>query len=1232
MLLAASLLFAPGFATRAMAEAPDPLDVATAAPEESPVAAPPLPQPELTTPSPAAAPSEFPEIPAEPATAREAPAAVAAAAASNGDVTITVVQADADEDGARTAPTGTKFDYRLNIACAVLDGDCLTGGEVSIDLSAWRGYTVTRGGNTANVTSSTWNATTGILTLSLADIGAEGSSFTWDFSITTPAAVAASQPRDLAFTATVTGAEAEPVTSNEVSSHITAVVPESTVTKGVSRTTMYAGESVTWTVVESRHPTTGVELPASRVITDVIPEPLLFVSCTPASITTDWYSCTYDEATRTVTWIARGWPSSSSSTAGTVTTTVPAGTADGTRIENLATLTTKHGDGSTEIDTATAATTVLPRPAYPIGTASKTGSGGIGGSANTYIGNWKPDGTGVDSEGSYRVVASVTGDTAAGLVEVEIVDDVPCLTYRSGTFIYMSRKDVLCTAPAFYVTSVSLAPIGEPEPSAGWVPIAVLTDGTEVPLVANPARPVPAVMRWDVPAEAVGRVARIVAPRTDGDGIRILGNGEVHLILYGYAPDEVGLEAGNTLRNQQADLTMWRPGEDAAFATKRTNHYDINLIDTVYQGVYKYRAANGSTPNEWRQWGISALVQAPAALDGPYVTVTDLWPSDLPIPQDLLHVPTEWHASSGSVTDITGPVVWSGVPEVTYDLTATQHRLTWRIPVSVVNDALGSSASRVATLNAALPRTELLAPGKWTNRAVIQLSSADNPNATTMPEFRGTRSGVDPLDIDDDPATTGYTWYDRIEERSPVAGSAGFSLNKKVKGDQDQAFRVNPAVGTISAGDGTATYRLTWTNRGATSLKGSVLYDVFPYSGDTGLLSDNSATSRGSTFPVALTSVGALPAGVTVAYSTSTNPCRPEVRPDNPSCTDDWTTVPPADLSTVRALRWTNTTTYPFAGTWTVEFSVRVDQPIGGTDTAWNSVAGNATTADAFNSLLLPTEAPKVGIQIAPAAPLAWSKVDGDGSLLAGSSWQLTAVDGHGTPLTGSSAQQIDVTDNGERDLDAADGRLKIDGLLLGVRYRLVETVAPAGYLLDPTAVDITGADQYQAIQIVNRPAPVRIIVTKVVLDPDGIVDDDQTFDFQTSVDQAEFELADGETWTNEATAGTVATVAEGDLPTLPGGHWADPVYIVEGADNQADDQAEFEVPLGGPVRVTVTNTAIATPTPPPDPPAPPADPPGDGELPFTGAEALPVGLLGGSLVLAGGVAIVASRTRRRRT
>jgi hypothetical protein len=727
------------------------------------------------------------------------------------------------------------------------------------------------------------------------------------------------------------------------------------------------------------------------------------------------------------------------------------------------------------------------------------------------------------------------------------------------------------------------------------------------------------------------------------------------------------------------------------------------------------------------------------------VTVTDLWPSDLPIPQDLLHVPTEWHASSGSVTDITGPVVWSGVPEVTYDLTATQHRLTWRIPVSVVNDALGSSASRVATLNAVLPRTELLAPGKWTNRAVIQLSSADNPNATTMPEFRGTRSGVDPLDIDDDPATTGYTWYDRIEERSPVAGSAGFSLNKKVKGDQDQAFRVNPAVGTISAGDGTATYRLTWTNRGATSLKGSVLYDVFPYSGDTGLLSDNSATSRGSTFPVALTSVGALPAGVTVAYSTSTNPCRPEVRPDNPSCTDDWTTVPPADLSTVRALRWTNTTTYPFAGTWTVEFSVRVDQPIGGADTAWNSVAGNATTADAFNSLLLPTEAPKVGIQIAPAAPLAWSKVDGDGSLLAGSSWQLTAVDGHGTPLTGSSAQQIDVTDNGERDLDAADGRLKIDGLLLGVRYRLVETVAPAGYLLDPTAVDITGADQYQAIQIVNRPAPVRIIVTKVVLDPDGIVDDDQAFDFRTSVDQAEFELADGETWTNEATAGTVATVAEGDLPTLPGGHWADPVYTVEGADNQADDQAEFEVPLGGPVRVTVTNTAIPnpertpgligwskvdpehdplpgsswqvvavdsdgnpltgnearslevidngdldadkadgrfrmegldwgvryrlvesaapsgyvldpspryvvaddivadagefvnipadpTPTPPPDPPAPPADPPGDGELPFTGAQALPVGLFGGSLVLAGGVAIVASRTRRRRT
>ena len=188
-----------------------------------------------------------------------------------------------------------------------------------------------------------------------------------------------------------------------------------------------------------------------------------------------------------------------------------------------------------------------------------------------------------------------------------------------------------------------------------------------------------------------------------------------------------------------------------------------------------------------------------------------------------------------------------------------------------------------------------------------------------------------------------------------------FSVNKSVQGNLDAAPSGAAASANVSPTGGTATYDVTFTNTGQANLTDPVMYDILPAVGDTYA---TSLAARGSQFTVALTGVGPLPAGVTVYYSTSTNPCRPEVLPSDPGCVNDWSTTPPAPLSSVTALEFVYTGTIVVAGgsgtnSFSIPFSVSTPTTTPG-QVAWNTVG---TDAYAGGSLIAPAESSRTGLQ-----------------------------------------------------------------------------------------------------------------------------------------------------------------------------------------------------------------------------------------------------------------------------
>ncbi|WP_085368691.1 SdrD B-like domain-containing protein [Leifsonia sp. NCR5] len=143
-----------------------------------------------------------------------------------------------------------------------------------------------------------------------------------------------------------------------------------------------------------------------------------------------------------------------------------------------------------------------------------------------------------------------------------------------------------------------------------------------------------------------------------------------------------------------------------------------------------------------------------------------------------------------------------------------------------------------------------------------------------------------------------------------VLASAGAAIEKTVKGALDADWTRGGLTNATFDGNGThVDYRLAVTNPNNTALKDLVIYDVLPHVGDTAISGVLEGAERGSAWEVTFGSILSMPAGATIEYSTSNDPCRPELfdRPAGQAlpagCDADWSATLPEDPASVRALR-----------------------------------------------------------------------------------------------------------------------------------------------------------------------------------------------------------------------------------------------------------------------------------------------------------------------------------------
>ena len=732
----------------------------------------------------------------------------------------------------------------------------------------------------------------------------------------------------------------------------------------------------------------------NATIVDPLPAGLTYVSSTPAG-------GVFDPSSNAVTWSftssdlatmpAGCAPGATGPTSFSVTATAPATVPSNPLLNNTVSFSGTGPDaqdpgGVTSSSSAQvpvqliAEPNVGPGPGYvqiTKGSLAPIAQPGIT-SGNQYIatfsGNWLPPSSS-PSYATYAAAAMFQTTVTYGLVgtyQTDLYDPVPCLTApAANVYSSPSYSAPACTNVAFHTQVIQINAPGYDTSSNGlgqayangWRPTATLTDGTVITLTASGTVGTTSGQAYfAIPSGATVSVVRLPPDPA-------LRNRTLQLTMWGYADASLATANGglNQLHNTATAIPQITPDSPLA---PQSYSADLFTIPTKPQlGIAKSFGTPGAAANGTTALNIVGSVTTLSALTQNLV-ITDLLPTGItwanPVATGTWTL-TQGGAASPTTTPISTEVI---------DNYQGSGRQLIRVTIPATSIAAGGSWTATPPANFFRVTTPT-AIGSYVNTDQIylydsQLNGIQDTCATPTQVGGGISTATYESDNAADLAGDGQLQEAYCENRATLTikgTGAAFALTKTVQGNLDAVPRGALGVGNASQG-GTGTFGLRWSNVGSNVLGQPVIYDILPHAGDTGVSQGQAGVARSSQFTPVFASIGTLPSGVSVQYSTSLNPCRNEVFPDaaNPTCVNDWTSTAPGDVAKVTALRFASSASYQAGEGFAVTFTVTV--PSSDINAiAWNSAATNATDVANPSNVLLPAEPPKVGI-VAPVNPL----------------------------------------------------------------------------------------------------------------------------------------------------------------------------------------------------------------------------------------------------------------------
>ncbi|WP_223627232.1 DUF11 domain-containing protein [Microbacterium sp. EST19A] len=570
-----------------------------------------------------------------------------------------------------------------------------------------------------------------------------------------------------------------------------------------------------------------------------------------------------------------------------------------------------------------------------------------------YPGNW--DGTGASTY--YDIGFSTVPATTNAGISYDIKDPLPCLSNGANNNYSSNPVGTLCQNPAFIPTLV--VPNGFAVTTADRITV-VRADGStaQIPYTSGKG--------WIIPTSPT--IAEIQAQPFASQGTNT--STAMRLRIFGYASPDA--PAPSVLTNR-ATSTPYLTGDQSPILAPQTATSRLLVVSPpadkaalIYPGITSGQVGTSCTANinlnSGTNGAYSTRIEIPTA-PSEAVYIDYLAPAD----EVKINSTTSTFTFDSRNSNGTGKRSFTAtgvIATTTPDYNGTGRTLVrWTIPAGVVTQAgyynilSGTLANISLAPGCAGTYQNDITVGYGAPIAQCYFNNYVSEHLETPPMFPAASPD---LRSNGSPLANNYCGYSAPLKIAAI--NPGFTVDKTVQGNLDAAPIGAGGTGHVSVDGGTATYAVTFTNTGQSTLANPVMYDLLPRLGDTRA---SSTAPRGSQFAVALTDVVDKPANLSVSYSQAVNPCRPEVLAANRGCVDDWSTTAPASLGTVTALKFVYTGNVSVSKGFTATYSVSTPPSAAG-NVAWNSIGTNVTAGDA---LVGAAESSLTGLQAQSAQP-----------------------------------------------------------------------------------------------------------------------------------------------------------------------------------------------------------------------------------------------------------------------